>query len=45
MVNMLVKINISKGWKICRQMAKCLKPRMNEVGSKIIWAVCNVDES
>ena len=27
------------------QMAKGLKPRMNEVGSKILWAGCNADET
>ena len=26
-------------------MAKGLEPRMNEVGSKILWAGCNADES
>ena len=45
MVNMLVTVNISKGWNTWCQMAKGLEPRMNEVGSKIIWAVCNADES
>ena len=34
MVNMLVKINISKGWGTWFKMAKGLEPRMNEVGSK-----------
>ena len=41
MVNMLVTINISKGWETWSQMAKSLEPRMNEVGSKIFWASCN----
>ena len=45
MVNMLVTINISKGWKTWSQMVKGLEPRMNEVGSKILWAGCNADES
>ena len=45
MVNMLVTINISKGWNTWYQMAKGLQPRMNEVGSKILWAGCNADES
>ena len=45
MINMLVTINISKGWKIWSQMAKGLEPRMNEVGSKILWAGCNADET
>ena len=45
MVNMLVKINISKGWNTWCLMAKGLEPRMNEVGSKILWAGCNADES
>ena len=45
MVNMLVTINISKGWNTWCQMAKGLEPRMNEVGSKILWAGCNADES
>ena len=26
-------------------MAKGLEPRMNEVGSKILWAGCNADET
>ena len=26
-------------------MAKGLEPQMNEVGSKILWAGCNADES
>ncbi len=26
-------------------MAKGLEPRMNEVGSKILWAGCNANES
>ena len=43
MINMLVKINISKGWKTWSQMAKGLEPRMNEVGSKILRAGCNAD--
>ena len=41
MVNMLVTVNISKGWKTWSEMAKGLEPRMNEVGSKILWAGCN----
>ena len=45
MVNMLVTINISKGWKTWSQMAKGLELRMNEVGSKILWAGCNADET
>ena len=45
MVNMLVTINISKGWKTWSQMSKGLEQRMNEVGSKILWAGCNADES
>ena len=45
MVNMLVTINISKGWETWSQMAKGLEPRMNEVGSKILWAGCNADET
>ena len=45
MVNMLVKINISKEWNTWCQMAKGLEPRMNEVGSKILWAGCNANES
>ena len=45
MVNMLVTINISKGWETWSEMAKGLEPKMNEVGSKIIWAGCNADES
>ena len=42
---MLVTINISKGWNTWYSMAKGLEPRMNEVGSKILWAGCNADES
>ena len=45
MVNMLVTINISKGWETWSQMAKSLQPRMNEVGSKILWAGCNAEET
>ena len=45
MVNMLVTINISKGWETWSEMAKGLEPQMNEVGSKILWAGCNADES
>ena len=45
MVTMLVTINISKGWETWSEMAKRLEPQMNEVGSKILWAGCNVDES
>ena len=45
MLNMLVTINISKGWETWSQMAKGLEPQMNEVGSKILWAGCNEDES
>ena len=45
MINMLVTINISKGWEIWSQMAKGLEPRMNKVGSKILWAGCNADET
>ena len=45
MVNILVKINISKGWETWSQMAKGLEPRMNEVGSKILWAGSNADET
>ena len=45
MVNMLVTINISKGWETWSQMAKSLEPRMNEDGSKILWADCNAEET
>ena len=45
MVNMLVTINISKGWETWSEMAKGLEPKMNEVGSKILWAGCNDEES
>ena len=45
MVNMLVTINISKGWETWSEMAKGLEPQMNEVGSKILWAGCTADES
>ena len=45
MVRMLMTINISKGWKTWEEMAKGLEPQMNEVGSKIIWAGANSDET
>ena len=45
MLNMLVKINISKGWETWSQMAKSLEPRMNEVGSKILWAGYNTEQT
>ena len=45
MVNMLVTINISKGQETWSQMAKSLELRMNEVGSKILWAGCNAEET
>ena len=45
MVNMLVTVNISKGWETWSTMAKGLKPQMNEVGSKVLWAGCNADET
>ena len=45
MVTMLVTINISKGWDTWCEMAKGLEPQMNEVGSRILWAGCNADET
>lgn len=45
MVTMLVTINISKGWEVWSEMAKGLEPQMNEVGSRILWAGCNADET
>ena len=45
MATMLVKINISKGWDTWSKMAKDLEPQMNEVGSKILWAGCDADET
>ena len=45
MVTMLVTINISKGWHTWSEMAKGLEPQMNEVGSRILWAGCNADET
>ena len=45
MVTMLVTISISKGWETWSEMAKGLEPQMNEVGSKILWAGCNADET
>ena len=45
MVTMLVTISISKGWETWSEMAKGLEPKMNEVGSKILWAGCNADET
>ena len=44
-MNMLVTINISKEWETWSQMAKSLEPRMNEVGSKILWAGCNTEQT
>tara|TARA_A100001015_G_scaffold57934_1_gene63767 strand:- start:335 stop:649 length:315 start_codon:yes stop_codon:yes gene_type:complete len=45
MVNLLVTVKISKGWKTWSEMAKSLEPQMNEVGAKMIWAGCNKDET
>ena len=45
MVNMLVTVNISKGWEIWSKMAKGLEPQMNEVGAKVLQAGCNADET
>ena len=45
MVNMLVTINILKGWETWSKMVKGLEPQMNEVGSKVLWAGCNADET
>ena len=45
MVNMPVTINISKGWETWSKMVKGLEPQMNEVGSKVLWAGCNADET
>ena len=45
MVIMLVTINISKGWDTWSKMARDLEPQMNEVGSKILWAGCDADET
>ena len=45
MVNMLVTVNISKGWETWSKMAKDLERQMNEVGSKVLWAGCNADET
>ena len=45
MVNMLVTINISKGWETWSKMVKGLEPQMNEVGSRVLWAGCNADET
>ena len=45
MVTMLVTVNISKGWDTWSEMAKDLEPQMNEVGSKILWAGCDTDET
>ena len=42
MVNMLVKINILKGWETWSQMAQGLEPRMNEVGSKILLSLIHI---
>ena len=45
MATMLVTINISKGWETWSKMANDLEPQMNEVGSKILWAGCDADET
>ena len=45
MITMLVTIKISKGWDTWSEMAKGLEPQMNEVGSKILWAGCDTDET
>ena len=45
MVNLLVTVKISKGWKTWSEMAKSLEPQMNEVGAKMIWAGCSQDET
>ena len=45
MVNMLVTVNISKGWEIWSKMAKGLESQMNEVGAKVLQAGCNADET
>ena len=45
MVRMLVKVNISKGFKVWSEMAKSLEPEMNKVGAKMIWAGTNPDET
>ena len=45
MVRMLVKVNISKGFKVWSEMAKSLEPEMNKVGGKMIWAGTNPDET
>ena len=42
---MLVTINISKGWGTWSEMVKGLEPQMNEVGSKVVWAGCNAEET
>ena len=45
MATMLVTTNISKGWDTQSKMAIDLEPQMNEVGSKILWAGCDADET
>ena len=45
MATMLVTIKISKGWDTWSKMARGMEPQMNEAGSKILWAGCDVDET
>tara|TARA_B100000989_G_scaffold40626_1_gene25771 strand:- start:352 stop:636 length:285 start_codon:yes stop_codon:yes gene_type:complete len=45
MLNMLVTINISKGWNTWSKTVEGLEPQMNEVGSKVLWAGCDADET
>ncbi len=44
-MKMLVTVNISKGFKIWKEMAKSLNPEMEKVGVRMVWAGTNTDES
>tara|TARA_A100001011_G_scaffold205861_1_gene213986 strand:- start:568 stop:849 length:282 start_codon:yes stop_codon:yes gene_type:complete len=44
-MKMLVTVNISKGFKIWKEMAKSLNPEMQKVGVRMVWAGTNTDES
>ena len=45
MVNMIATIKISEGWDTWSKMVKGLEPQMNKVGSKVLQAGCNADET
>jgi len=45
MPNMLVTVNISKGFKTWTDMAKTMQDYAGSEGAKIIWAATNPDET